>query len=88
MTWKRSPLLNFEILVFVDIFTADDKYPVVFVNIFTADDKYPVQDSENLQFLFQIQLSWKQKIFSEVFSPFMESLSNFNEFRKKDDCGS
>ena len=74
MTWKRPPLLNFEILVFVDIFT--------------ADDKYPVQDSENLQFLFQIQLSWKQKIFSEVFSPFMESLSNFNEFRKKDDCGS
>ena len=75
MTWKRSPSLNFEVLV-------------VFVNIFTVDDKYPVRDSENLQFLFQIQLSWKQKIFSEVFTPFMESFSNFNEFRKEDDRGS
>ena len=43
-TWKIFPLLKFEILG-------------VFVNTYTADDKYPVQDIENLQFPIQMQLS-------------------------------
>ena len=72
---KLSPLFKFENLG-------------VFFNTLTADDKYPVPDSLNLQFPIQIQWSWKQKTFSQVFGPFMESLSNFNEFRKKDDHGS
>ena len=44
MIRKISPLLKFEILG-------------VFVNILTAEDKYPVQDCENLQFPIQMQLS-------------------------------
>ena len=44
MICKISPLLKFEIWG-------------VFVNTFTADDKYPVRDCENLQFIIEVQLS-------------------------------
>ena len=37
MTWKISPLLNFEVLR-------------VFVDTLTADEKYPFGDSGDLQF--------------------------------------
>ena len=43
MTWKISPLLNFEILG-------------LFVNTLTADDKYSVPDCDHLQFPIQRQL--------------------------------
>ena len=36
----------------------------VFVNIWTADYRYPVPDCENLSFPIQIQLSSKEKTFS------------------------
>ena len=37
----------------------------MFVNIFPADDKYPLQDCENLQLPIQMQLSEKRKTFSQ-----------------------
>ena len=72
MICKISPWLKLEILE-------------VFVNTLTADDKYPFWDCENLKFPIQIQLSQKQKNFSEFFVPFMESSSNSKHFQKKDD---
>ena len=45
----------------------------IFVNTLTADGKYPVPCSENLQLPIQMQLSEKQKTFSEFFVPFLES---------------
>ena len=56
----------------------------VFVNILTADYKYPVQDCENLPLPIQMQLSEKRKTFSEFFVPFLESTSNFERFQRKD----
>ena len=56
-----------------------------FVNTFNADGKYPVQGSENLQLPIQMQLSEKEKTFSEFFVPFLEFTSNFDHFGKKDD---
>ena len=56
-----------------------------FVNTFNADGKYPVQGSENLQLPIQMQLSEKEKTFSEFFVPFLEFTSNFDHFAKKDD---
>ena len=44
MIWKISPLFKFEILG-------------VFVNTYTADDKYPVGDCENLQVAIQMGIS-------------------------------
>ena len=45
----------------------------IFVNTLTADGKYPVPGSENFQLPIQMQLSEKQKTFSEFFVPFLES---------------
>ena len=56
----------------------------LFVNILTADDKYPVQDWKNLKLPIQIQLSEKRKTFSPFFVPFFESTYNFNHFERKD----
>ena len=38
-----------------------------FVNTFTADGKYPVQGCENLELPIQMQLSEKQKTFTQFF---------------------
>ena len=51
LIWKMCPLVLGEILG-------------VFVNTLTADGKYPVQGCENLQLPIQMQLSEKQKSFS------------------------
>ena len=55
----------------------------VFLNILTADGKCRVQGCGNMQLPIQMQLSEKQKIFSEIFIPFLESTSNFKHFEKK-----
>ena len=57
----------------------------MFVNALTADGKYPVQGSENLQRAIQMQLSEKEKNFSQLFVPFLNSTSNFKHLEKKDD---
>ena len=57
----------------------------MFVNIWTADYNYPIPDSENLPFLIQMQLSYKQKTFSQFFIPLMESPSNFKHLKKIED---
>ena len=57
----------------------------MFVNTLTRDDKYLVQDCQNLPLPIQIQLSGKQKPFSELFGQFLQSTSNFKHFEKKDD---
>ena len=74
MSWKKSPWLKFEILG-------------VFANTWTANYKYSVPDCGNLSFPIQMIWSSKQKTFSAIFIPFMESPSNFKHFqKKKKDC--
>ena len=57
----------------------------VFVNTLTADGKYHVQGCENLHLLIQMQLSEKRNRFSKFFVPFLDSISNFYHFERKDD---
>ena len=56
---------------------------VLFVNPLTADDKYSLLNRDNLLRLIQMQLSQKQKSFSEFFSAFWKSTFNFGHFPKK-----
>ena len=56
-----------------------------FVNTLTSDGKYPVQGCANLQLPIQMQLSEKLKTFSRFFVPFLDSISNFEHFERKDD---
>ena len=54
-------------------------------NTLTANDKYLVRDCENLQPTIQTQLSKKRITFSDFVVPFLESKSNFKQFKKKYD---
>ena len=51
----------------------------------TVDDKHYLLNRDNLTQPIQIQLSQKQKIFSEFFFAFLKSILNFKHLPKKDD---
>ena len=55
----------------------------LFVNTLTADDKYSFLNCDNLTQPIQMQLSQKQKTFSQFFSAFSKSKWNFEHFEKK-----
>ena len=55
------------------------------LNTLPADEEYPVLNRDNLTIPIHMQLSQKQKTFSEFFSAFLKSRSNFEHFDKKDD---
>ena len=72
MTWKVSLLLISEILG-------------LFVNILTNDGRYFLRNKEDSPQPIQMQISKKQKQFSEFFATFLKSTSRFQFFEKKDD---
>ena len=55
------------------------------VNTLGANEKYPVLNRDNLTIPIQMQLSQKQKTFSQIFPAFLEFRSNFEYFEKKYD---
>ena len=57
----------------------------MFVNILTADDKHYLLNRDNLMQPIQMQLSQKQKTFSEFFFAFLKSILNFKHLPKNDD---
>ena len=57
----------------------------LFVNALTADDKHYLLNRDNLREPIQMQLSEKQKKFSEFFFAFLKSIFNFEQFSKKDE---
>ena len=57
----------------------------MFVNTLTADDKYFLLNRDNLTPPNRMQLSQKQKAFSQFFPAFTKSTLNFEDFQKKDD---
>ena len=57
----------------------------VFVNKLTVNDKHYLLNRDTLTQPIQIQLSQKQKIFSEFFFAFLKSILNFKHLPKKDD---
>ena len=57
----------------------------VFVNTLTVNDKHYMLNRDNLTEPIQIQLSQKQKTFSQLFFAFSKSIVNFKNFQKKDD---
>ena len=71
LSWKKSLLLNSQILGLL-------------VNTLAADEKYPLVKRDSLTIKFQMQLSQKQKTFSEFFAAFLKSTINFKHFEKKD----
>ena len=60
----------------------------LFINTLSVNGKYSLVNRDNLTQPIQMQLSRKQKTFSEFFSAFLESSLNFEHFQKKDDSHS
>ena len=60
----------------------------LFAHTFTAYDKYSVLNKQYLLHPIHIQLSQKQKAFSQLFSAFLKSPLNFVYIQKKDDTHS
>ena len=59
LSWKKSLLLTCQILGLL-------------VNTSAADEKYPLLKRDSLTITFQMQLSQKQKTFSESFAAFLK----------------
>ena len=54
------------------------------VSTLAADEKYPVLNRDNLTIPIQMQLSQKQKTFSDSLAAFLKCSLNFKDFEKKD----
>ena len=57
----------------------------LFGNTLTVAEKHYLLSRDNLTERIQMQLSKKQKTFSEISLPFLNSLSNFKHLSKKGD---
>ena len=57
----------------------------MFVNILNADDKCFLLNRDNFRQPIQMQLSEKQKKFSQFFPPILKSIWNVEHFQKNDD---
>ena len=69
---KKCPLMTCKILGLL-------------VNTLASDEKYLILNRDNLIIPIQVQLSEKQKKFSEFFAAFFKSILHFERFEKKDD---
>ena len=57
----------------------------MFLNVLTADHKYSLLNRNNFRQPIEMQLSQKQKIFSQFVSAFLKANLNFENSQKKDD---
>ena len=57
----------------------------LFLNELTVNDRHYPLNRDNLTQPIQMQLSEKQKTFSEFFFAFLKSILNFKHLPKKDD---
>ena len=55
------------------------------VDTLASDEKYPVLNRDYWTIPIQLQLSKKQKTFSQFFAAFLKTSWNFKRFEKKDE---
>ena len=72
LSWKKSLLFTCQILVLL-------------VNTLAANEKYPVLNRDNLTIPIQMQLSEKEKTFSQFLDAFFKSSLNLKHFEKEND---
>ena len=86
--WQKLYHINWSLwrqLIFKKFLSVIWKISRLFPNTLSADGKYSLLNRDNLTQPIQMQLSRKQKTFSEFFSAFLKSSLNFEHFLKKDD---
>ena len=67
---------------------SDNEMLSLFVNMFPVNDKHYLVNRDNLTQPIQMQLTEKQKTFSQFSFPFLKSLLSFKYFPKNDDIRS
>ena len=75
--WRQLTFKKFLLVIW--------KISRLFPNTLSADGKYSLLNRDNLTQPIQMQLSRKQKTFSDFFSAFLKSSLNFEHFLKKGD---
>ena len=70
LSWEKALLLIYNVLVHLG-------------NTLAVYENYPILNRDNLTIPIQMQLSEKEKTFSEFFSAFLKSTLNFKYFEKK-----
>ena len=56
----------------------------LFLKILTVNDKYSLCNGENLHQPIQMELSQKQKTYSQFFAQFLKFKSSFKNYKKED----
>ena len=76
-------LITVKVFSLEKVSSSDTHMPGLFVNTLIADDKHYLLNRDNLTQPIQVQLSQKQKAFSQIFFAFLKSGLNFQHFPKK-----
>ena len=81
-----SEIIVFQLIMINSLYQEQNDYRgLPIFNTMTADDKYCLPNSEDLPQPIQMDLSKKSKTFSEFFTVFLETTSNFPHVEKEDD---
>ena len=89
--WQNLYDINWSLwrqLIFKKFLLVICRISTLFPNTLSADGKYSLLNRDNLTQQIQMQLSRKQKTFSEFFCAFLKSSLDFEHFQTKDDCHS
>ena len=78
--WSLSRQLRWEKILFLTC-----RILGLLAHTFAVDDKYAFLNWENLTIPIEMQLSWKQKTFSEFFSAFLNSTLKLKYLVQKDE---
>ena len=78
-------LITLKVVALEKVSFSNRQNPKSVVDTFPADEKYYVLNRDNLAQPIQMQLSQKQKTFSELGFAFLKSILKYKHFTKKDD---
>ena len=81
----QNLLITVNVVPLEKVFLVIHKIVRLFVNTLTVNDKHYLLNRDNLTQPIQIQLSQKQKTFSEIFFAFLKSILNFKHLPKEND---
>ena len=81
----QHQLITGKVVALESVSFSDTQNPKTVFNTWTVNDKHYLLNRDNLTEPIQMQLSEKQKKFSQFSFPFLKSILSFKHFPKKDD---
>ena len=81
----QHQLITGKVVALESVSFSDTQNPKTVFNTLTVNDKHYLLNRDNLTQPIQMQLSEKEKKFSQFSFPFLKSILSFKHFPKKDD---